>query len=405
MKIQHPLLWVTLLFILGILWGHAMPCLLYLYLLAATLVGITALTLTKRPPELLTILFWFLLGCCRSTAITQENTSEHQHSLFTNIQELARHRNEQLVLRLHDAGLNGSELQVCSALLLGNKDTLQRDTRSRYSEVGASHLLALSGMHLGILYAMFYILFVSWMRHTRWRWYMLPPILLCIWGYALVAGMPNSLCRAAIMLSATLIITISQHDTQSLQPLAISAILILFAQPDALYDIGFQLSFLAVFFIVSLYIPLTQHLEVRNPILSMLLVSLIAQWGTAPLTVYYFHTLPLLSSLFCIILIPLTTLIIYAGIACLVIPISTATDILAFLIRMQDTMISFFSRIPCSTLHNLHTTPMQVILIYTLMLLAIFRYSYNGKEKRRFFNQMRSLKASDDRQSKRNFCE
>ena len=370
MIIRQPLIWATPLYIIGIVLGNSFSSIYFIYASVALLV--LSMLLRKRTyiADALLFSFWITLGMGR-IGMEKEMPSENQY--YKAVFQKAQDQQETLTRRLHDAGLSEESLPTSSALLLGNKTGLSKETRRKYAQVGASHLLALSGMHLGIIYGIMYLLFVRRIRYSEWKWFWLPPILLVIWGYAFVAGMPISLVRACIMFSLATIATLAQDDTPPLHILAVSALTILLFKPDALFEIGFQLSFVAVFFILTLYQPIRERLGIRNKVVKLLLLSVVAQLGTAPLSIYYFHTLPLAGAIVSIVLIPLTTFIIYMGLLVLLIPAECLAWLLTTVIRVQNWIVDSAAGIPYITIHNLYPTWWQVLLVYLLLLCIIAR--------------------------------
>lgn len=370
MIIRQPLIWATPLYIIGIVLGNSFSSIYFIYASVALLV--LSMLLRKRTyiADALLFSFWITLGMGR-IGMEKEMPSENQY--YKAVFQKAQDQQETLTRRLHDAGLSEESLPTSSALLLGNKTGLSKETRRKYAQVGASHLLALSGMHLGIIYGIMYLLFVRRIRYSEWKWFWLPPILLVIWGYAFVAGMPISLVRACIMFSLATIATLAQDDTPPLHILAVSALTILLFKPDALFEIGFQLSFVAVFFILILYQPIKEKLGIRNKVAKLLLLSIVAQLGTAPLSIYYFHTLPLTGAIVSVVLIPLTTIIIYLGLLVLVIPAGCLAWLLTIAIKVQNRIVDSVADIPYTTISNLHPAWWQVLLVYLLLLCIIAR--------------------------------
>lgn len=370
MIIRQPLIWATPLYIIGIVLGNSFSSIYFIYASVALLV--LSMLLRKRTyiADALLFSFWITLGMGR-IGMEKEMPSENQN--YKAVFQKAQDQQETLTRRLHDAGLSEESLPTSSALLLGNKTGLSKETRRKYAQVGASHLLALSGMHLGIIYGIMYLLFVRRIRYSEWKWFWLPPILLVIWGYAFVAGMPISLVRACIMFSLATIATLAQDDTPPLHILAVSALTILLFKPDALFEIGFQLSFVAVFFILTLYQPIKEKLGIRNKVAKLLLLSIVAQLGTAPLSIYYFHTLPLTGAIVSVVLIPLTTIIIYLGLLVLVIPAGCLAWLLTIAIKVQNRIVDSVADIPYTTISNLHPAWWQVLLVYLLLLCIIAR--------------------------------
>ena len=368
MIIRQPLLWVTPLYITGILLGNLLSSIFFLYASVAILVASMLLRRKTFIADILLFVFWVTLGMAR---IEMEKEWPSENKYYEAICQKAQQQQEAMTERLRDAGLDEESLSISSALLLGQKSGLDKETRKKYAQVGASHLLALSGMHLGIIYGILYMLFIRRIRFSEWKWFWLPPILLTIWGYAFIAGMPISLVRASIMFSLATIATFAQNDTPPLHILALSALTILLFKPSALFGVSFQLSFLAVFFIIVLYQPLREIIIRRNVIIDMLMLSVVAQLGTAPLSIYYFHTFPLTGAIVSVILIPLTTIIIYLGLLLLLIPIKCIAWLLTIVIRTQDWIVDTVANIPFTTITNLYPAWWQVLLVYLLLLCLI----------------------------------
>ncbi len=375
MIIEYPLLWVTLLFILGILCGGFFSFfpLCFFILLLAVLLGITLLRKHRHLQDVLTLFFWFLLGCARMSMYESAPQETRQERIFTVLQEKAEQQNKKLVNRLQEAGLKDDALQLNAALILGQDKLIPREMRNAYAHVGASHLLALSGMNLGMLYGIIYLLLLRHLRFSEWRWFMLPFVLLAMWGYVFLTGMSISLIRAAEMSSIITISTFSQNRMSSFHSLAFSALLILLTNPSVIGDVSFLLSFFAVFFIFALFLPLKNILRKTNWAVNLLLLSLVAQLGTAPLSLYLFHTLPLIGVPASIILIPLTTAITYLGIILLLIPFPPLATLLTALVQLQNSFVLFCDGISCLTLSHLHPEAWEIILTYTIILCGAFR--------------------------------
>jgi len=368
--IRQPIVWVTLLFIAGLIVGHYFASVLWLPLAAITLLFTFFVRRWRYLPDVTILLFWVMLGAARISVAPTESSPA-----LTSLRQVMKPRAQLLVQRLQEAGLQGEPLALSAALLLGQRDLIEHTTRQAFSRVGASHLLALSGMHLGILYGLLHLLLLRWRRGDSWRWYLLPPVLLCIWGYAFLAGLPLSLVRAAVMLSVFTIGTLAQRQTSSLHLLSLSALVILLVSPRALWDVGFQLSFLAVLFIILLLLPWRDSMRALplHPVWEMLGVSLAAQVGTAPLVAFYFHTLPLTGFLLSLVLVPFTTLIIWLGLLTLLLPIAPLAWLLTHCLQAQSWIIHQWGQIPGTTLTDLHPSLLIVLLLYALLLIAAFR--------------------------------
>lgn len=194
--------------------------------------------------------------------------------------------------------LDGEELAVLSAMTLGDKSGLNAKVREVFSQTGTSHILALSGLHLGILFFFFHV-FV--LKHCRRRWSVVLFSFLGIsllWGFAFMAGFPKSLVRATLMFTMMQACGVFSRRSSSLNNLFFAALCILLLSPLALFDIGFQLSCLSVLFILIIMPRLrapgwVKRFRSLRFVYDLMAVSLCAQLCTAPLVAYYFHTFPI----------------------------------------------------------------------------------------------------------------
>lgn len=356
--------------IAGTAWGVYLPLPYYLPLLAVVVISSTLLRRFGHWHDVLTFLTWLLIGCSRASISYGEGEApQWQQTVF----QKAKTVQSSLTTRLSKSGVSSHTLTLTQALVVGKKDELSQETHQAYRQVGASHLLALSGMHLGIIYSLLYFFLVRWVRHSRWRWYFLPLILFSLWGYTLVAGMPVSLVRAALMLSVITITTLMQYRTDPLHPLALSAIIILLVEPAQVFSISFQLSYAAVLFLLLLWAPVNELFPQQNWVIKLFVVSCIATLGTMPLTLYYFHQLPLLGPLLSLILIPLTTLIIWMTLATILLPVAPFGWTLNLMVSLQEKILTYAGNIPHTTITDIYPDKLGITLIYAAMLVAIVR--------------------------------
>ena len=370
MLIQHPMFWCAVMLIAGTAWGVYLPLPYYLPLLAVVVISSTLLHRFGHWHDVLTFLTWLLIGCSRASISYGEGEAPQWQQT---VSQKAKTVQSSLTTRLSKSGVSSHTLALTQALVVGKKDELSQETHQAYRQVGASHLLALSGMHLGIIYSLLYFFLVRWVRHSRWRWYFLPLILFSLWGYTLVAGMPVSLVRAALMLSVITITTLMQYRTDPLHPLALSAIIILLVEPAQVFSISFQLSYAAVLFLLLLWAPVNELFPQQNWVIKLFVVSCIATLGTMPLTLYYFHQLPLLGPLLSLILIPLTTLIIWMTLATILLPVAPFGWTLNLMVSLQEKILTYAGNIPHTTITDIYPDKLGITLIYAAMLVAIVR--------------------------------
>jgi len=273
-------------------------------------------------------------------------------------------------------GLDGQTFAVIAAMTLGYKSELSADIRNVYSITGVSHVLALSGMHLGIIY-----MFLSMLTLSR-RPSLLREILLVIavWSYVFLAGMPLSLIRAATMITVYSIMSLSGRGRMSLNVLAFTALLMLFINPLSIYDAGFQLSFVSVAGILILCPRISGVLpaefRLSHPVVAgvwnLFVVSFVAQLATAPLVAYYFGRLPLVSLLANIVAVPALTFILYASILMMVfISFPSVCGffalILSFVTSTLNTILSFLSSLPFASVSGIELNEVQVCAAYVMI--------------------------------------
>ena len=197
MSIAHPLWWSLILLSVGITIGFSYPS--FWFLPAAIIVLITATTgaILRKNNGWLLLAFWFTLGAAQSSM--ESLFPLPSMPVWEVVHDKAETQRNLLEKRLQESGLQDESLSLGAALLLGKRDGISRELRQAYSESGAAHLLALSGLHLGILYGLLHFLIIRRIRFSQWKWFALPPLLLLLWGYVILTGMPLSLVRAAVM--------------------------------------------------------------------------------------------------------------------------------------------------------------------------------------------------------------
>ena len=279
---------------------------------------------------------------------------------------------DRLLQRLSDGGIEGDAYAVVAAMALGDKSALTKELKDMYSLTGASHVLALSGLHLGIIYML-----LSLLVHGR-RWRMLSQLFLIIsiWGFVFLVGMSMSVVRAAIMLSVYALLSLGHRDKMSVNTLAFTAIVMLLANPLSLFDVGFQLSFMAVFSILVWYpifeglIPqpfFMSHRSIRW-IWSMVAVSCAAQLGTAPLVAYYFGRFSTLFLITNLVVIPAATLILYLAILVLIVP--SLAYLLNNIVTFLNTFLERMAALPYASIEGLHPSVLQTAMIYVVIVTA-----------------------------------
>ena len=278
-------------------------------------------------------------------------------------------RNE-LLERLSDHGVDGSVYAVVAAMTLGDKSQLTNELRKTYAIVGASHILALSGLHLGIIYTLLSLLL------SRRRWWIVSQvvIIVCIWLYVFLVGMTVSVVRSAVMITVYALLSLGHRDKMSVNTLAFAAIVMLLFNPLSLFDVGFQLSFLAVLAILLFYPlfegvwpqPFLMDHRVFKWLWTMLSVSCAAQIGVAPLIVYYFGRFSCFFLLTNLLVVPAATLILYLSLVVLLIP--SLAYLLIYMVDTLNHLLTWVATLPGVSIEGLHPTLLQVSMVYVIIM-------------------------------------
>ena len=278
-------------------------------------------------------------------------------------------RNE-LLERLSDHGVDGSVYAVVAAMTLGDKSQLTNELRKTYAITGASHILALSGLHLGIIYTLLSLLL------SRRRWWIVSQvvIIVCIWLYVFLVGMTVSVVRSAVMITVYALLSLGHRDKMSVNTLAFAAIVMLLFNPLSLFDVGFQLSFLAVLAILLFYPlfegvwpqPFLMDHRVFKWLWTMLSVSCAAQIGVAPLIVYYFGRFSCFFLLINLLVVPAATLILYLSLVVLLIP--SLAYLLIYMVDTLNHLLTWVATLPRVSIEGLHPTLLQVSMVYVIIM-------------------------------------
>lgn len=286
---------------------------------------------------------------------------------------------------LEKRNITGDEFAVASALLVGCTDHLDADQMKHYAGSGAIHILSVSGLHVGIIYIFLNVVLAFMNRKRRTRIIKVLLMIMFIWLYALITGFSPSVLRASLMFSFIIAGDLLTHKVNTYNTITASALLLLIIKPYFITDVGFQLSYLAVIGIVWLYRPICNLFIQENRILRLtwqtLAVSIAATVVTFPLTVFYFRQFPNLFLITNLIAVPLSTLIIYTGIAVLVFsPISIISSflgmILSELIRWLNLTVKIIEEQPFAVAEGLNINLFEMIILFVaVIIIAAFLIS------------------------------
>lgn len=278
-----------------------------------------------------------------------------------------------LITVLKEAGLKDDELAVASALVLGHRTELDKELMSAYAGAGATHVLAVSGLHVGIVYVILNGMLGFMNRTKRLRILKTVLLILLLAAYAALTGLSPSVSRAAVMFSVVAIGKAINRNTDIFNSLAISAFILIVFFPLMVMQVGFQLSYLAVIGIVLIHPMLFSLTFFNNRILdwawSITCVSIAAQIATAPLGLLYFHQFPNLFFVSNLLVIPAAAVILYVGFAVFICSVwqpllLVAGFLLKWVIRILNWVVVSIEQIPFSVLKGIDISTFEALLIY-----------------------------------------
>lgn len=279
---------------------------------------------------------------------------------YVSLQMRALALRDDIVKMYERQGFEGNALSLLAAFSVGEKRGFSQELKEVYSDAGVSHLLALSGLHLGLFY-MVVVTLLGFAGGSR-KWYIARELLalLLLWVFAFVAGLTPSIVRAAVLFSLVSVGRCLRRDSSSLNSLAFAAMVMLLFSPRLLFDISFQLSFSAVLAIILLT-PWLRELfgcnkrgRLYRSLVSLLAVSFSAQVGVLPFVWYYFGTFPLYFLFANLLLVPLATVLMTLVVWLWVtVPVPLVQQciawLLSWLLTFMNGVVEFVASLPAAS--------------------------------------------------------
>ncbi len=273
--------------------------------------------------------------------------------------------------------IEGEQLAVLSALSLGYKQGITAELRQNFARTGAMHILAVSGLHVGIIYLIINFL-LSFLDKKRKLFWVKPTfVILSLWLFAFIAGLSPSVQRAAFMFSFFSFSKILRRPYFIYNAIAASAWVLLLINPLDIYSIGFQLSYAAVLSIIIFQQGIYRLIIITNKFLdaiwSLLSVTLAAQIGTMPISIFYFHQFPNYFFITNLIVIPLASLILYLAVGLLFLsPVVVLGKVIAYVLKILLNILIkstfFISQLPYAVSSGLFIDKYQMLLLYLLLI-------------------------------------
>lgn len=280
---------------------------------------------------------------------------------------------------------NKYSYEVAAAILIGQKDNLSAQILNSYSASGVMHILAVSGLHVGIIYLILLKLISFLLPGKKFKLINTLIIIIMINTYAILTGLTPSVMRATLMFSLIASGRIINRQISIMNIITASFFLLLFIAPQLIYEVGFQLSYLAVIGIVLIYPKIYHLFFLKNSILkyiwAIVCVSLAAQITTFPIVLHYFNNFPTYFILTNLLIVPIVPFLLLLSISTYIsTPINLISDFLAYLLDQlllfMNTIINIISQFPYARIENIYLNSYYLALIYIIICLIILYLYY-----------------------------
>ena len=298
---------------------------------------------------------------------------------------------QKIISRLLKANFGQNELGVIQALLLGQRNEINEQVYTNYKNAGAVHILAVSGLHIGIVLLLCQYLLQPLERLPKGKTIVLLLTVILLWAYALLAGLSPSVIRAVTMFSFVAYAMSLKRPTSTFNILALSMFfLLLVYNPMLLFQVGFQLSYAAVFGIFWIYPKLQRFWNPKTLILKktwqLLSVSIAAQIGVLPISLYYFHQFPALFFISNLLIVPFLGLILGMGFLIIILSLANLlpdelSSIYNRLIHLINRLIEWVAQQESFIIRDITFDMFQVILSYLLIFALV-----SSLNRRKFTN-------------------
>ncbi|WGD33588.1 ComEC/Rec2 family competence protein [Olleya sp. YS] len=324
------------------------------------------------------------------------------HQLYVNSKNIFQLKNDSQTLfgyaakfrnyineRLSGYNYTNDQLSIINALILGQRQNITKEVYDNYTNAGAIHILAVSGLHVGIILLILNFVFKPVERLKNGSIIKTVILLVLLWTYALIAGGSASIIRATTMFSIVAIGMNLKRSTNIYNTLAISVFILLLIKPNFLFDVGFQLSYAAVIAIVS-FQPILERLwspkyKLINLLWKTLTVTVSAQFGIIPISLYYFHQFPSLFWLSNLVVIPFLGVILGLGLLVITLslfgtPQTILSDAFGLVINWMNQFFGWISNQEDFLILDIPFTILQVVVSYVLIF-SVYKLYYQKNYK------------------------
>ncbi|GAB2779837.1 ComEC/Rec2 family competence protein [Salinimicrobium soli] len=311
-----------------------------------------------------------------------------------NISSLAAQWRATITEKLSQNGLQKDELAIVQALLLGQKQDLSPEVYRNFAAAGTVHILAVSGLHVGIILLILNWLFGPLKRSKKGKILSAVFIIIFLWGFALLAGFSPSVVRAVTMFSFIGLGMQINRRTSTVNSVFLSLLVLLMIRPQFIFEPGFQLSYMAVLSIVLIQPRLARLWQPTNVFLSyfwsLLTTTLAAQIGVLPLSLYYFHQFPGLFFLSNLLILPFMGILLSGGILLVILSLLDLLppyfmEAYSWLIKQMTDLVQWIAQQDFFIVSEIAFNRWELFGFYILIILGIvLLYSFNYKNLRTF---------------------
>lgn len=288
--------------------------------------------------------------------------------------------------KIQNSSFSENSKNILDALTIGNQTEMKQELVEDFAKAGVIHFLSISGLHVGILFLTLLYIFKFLNQNRFSNTTIVSVVLILIWLYGIFVGLVPSVFRACIMISVYELANIFKRPQPTTHVLSIAALIILLISPNQLFSIGFQLSFCSVFFIGLFYSKFTLYFKKLKLIFpelfySVFCITLAAQIGTLPLTLFYFHQTSLLSVLANLIIVPFSTIIlIYSFINVFIVCCIPKLEFLVvkvydYIIEIMRLISHFVATQDFFIIENMSLSLIQMIILFIIIYLLNFLFN------------------------------
>ena len=295
-----------------------------------------------------------------------------------------------LLEKLNRISLGANERAIVKALVLGQKKDLNKELYRNYADAGAAHILAVSGLHVGMIYFLLKFL-LSFLNQLKYGGIIKSILLiLCLWFFAFVTGLSPSVTRAVTMFTIFAFAETINRGSNTVNNLFISFLILILVNPLWLFHVGFQLSYLAVFSIILIQPRLQTyykpHTKIDRFFWNIFTVSIAAQLGILPLSLYYFHQFPGLFFITNLVVLPFIGILLGGGILLLIL---STTNLLPeqyvktyhILIKKLNEFINWAASQEFFVVRNIYLSEGKTLIVYFLLMALIllwYRFTFKN---------------------------